>query len=65
MSSLTQCNYCALQNLKRLAQSSGRTLELVARNGGWDVLIYYPGETPDSEKHWAAWFMAISASCVC
>jgi hypothetical protein len=55
MSSMTQCNYCTLQEIKR--RNPGKKIELVNDNGWQRVMI--------DGKDGGHSFMEVSDHCVC
>lgn len=72
MSELTPCNFCNLKWIRCAADKAGKAVTLVrlercAANplGGVDVLVHDVGEEPDREKHFRAWFMALTDHCCC
>lgn len=72
MSRLTPCNFCNLWDIRKYAKIDGCTVTLVPLEqgdehplGGIDVLVHKPDEEPDREKHWHAWFMALTDYCCC
>lgn len=72
MSTLTPCNFCNLRWIKKRARITGDQVTLVMIEpseahplGGVDVLVHPADEQPDREKHFHAWFMALSDHCCC
>jgi hypothetical protein len=61
MSELTPCNYCSLQEIKRLARKRGEAVEVVHGAGemkGW-LQVKVGGKPKD------IWFRALTDSCAC
>jgi hypothetical protein len=72
MSELTPCCFCVLAGLRKQAARAGMqvTVQPATANGfGFpkcvDVIVHPPDETPDCEKHFAAWLGEVSDHCVC
>lgn len=68
MSSLTRCNYCDLRSIRK--DASRKKQEVTVREstsdlGGIDVFVHPPNEAIDEEKHFAAWFGALTDYCCC
>lgn len=69
MSHLTPCNFCNLRSYRRWASEQGKVITLRPAPKdfapkGIDVMMHAEGEQP-TEKHWTAWFMALTDHCCC
>jgi len=80
MSELTRCNYCRLQDIKRMAKEQGSRVYVRPSNfcpkyniGGYDIFMVPKGEKLDTSVdkdgnhgwQWVAWMMEIPDHCVC
>jgi len=68
MSAHTRCNRCQLERIEARAKQSGYVVTLrpsTTHDSGVDVLVHPKLDAPDSDKHFVAWFLTLSAGCVC
>lgn len=71
MSSMTQCNWCSLQDMKK-RRPNHKLIKQVGFMGGVDLFFVPVGEEPrltdpdnDKSSHWAGWMAEIGSSCGC
>jgi len=70
MSSLTICNRCQLNTIRRKAKSNGLKVTRIYNDvyvHPMDILIRElpGGKEGDRKPFWVAWFMGVSKECCC
>lgn len=68
MSELTPCNFCNLRSIRRYALKRGKEVTMLPSTselGGIDVYVHPPDTEINTEKHFNAWFMALTDYCCC
>jgi hypothetical protein len=64
---MTECNFCTLQNIKKVADKAGGFVWVTAKPTDFapdavDVFIHYP---KDDKPTWTAWLMKLPNQCAC
>ncbi len=68
MSSLNECNFCTLRNIKANADIKGLIVTVLPDHAGHSVYVHPDNveiDESNKETYWVAWLMKIPNHCCC